>query len=643
MDLAGDGYVHCLGASDERALCTNAFPHEPRRRFLCNNSLHNTINMSNIECVDVTRLCDCFFDCPNGDDELVCPWLKTIVDAGECQSQKFHCQANKTRPISRLMRCDRRRNCLSKEDEILCDLITPTKEMKYFQVKYLPEYASSLLTIEQRKILGNKDKSVLIVSKSRYCHRGMLLYDSLDNPLCLCPPAYYGSHCQYQNERITVLFRLRKISAFEPLLIFRVVVMLMDESNGGILSHEQIVFAPHKDCQPTYIIYLLYPLRPKNRSKNYSVRIDAFSIHIFQNEIRFRASYTQEIPFNFLPVYRIAMDLIIPLEVSTQISSCSLPCKHGRCKKYINAGAYYCHCDSNWSGKFCTEKYDSSCASGAVAIDQKICVCPIGRIGRRCFAPVVVCLSSPCVNGGICLPFEHPNWLHLSYRCHCKPEYFGSQCQLTRSRLVISTRHMPPSPSFSIRIHLIYTQSFREPTQDTILQSLDLHNTSVTILVERTPDLVFLELDKEQIYLMLILQPSVIDDLGAAAPVKNISLDLIPTNQCPHISGLLSSELLSDNLLRRIKYYQRPCREHPLLRCFYDETRMCLCTHQNSTDCFRFDLKTKFECYGYNYCRNGGRCYQSDPALSGCISMFMCRMLFRNKMSADNTRLFTFT
>ncbi|CAF1510836.1 unnamed protein product, partial [Rotaria sordida] len=40
---------------------------------------------------------------------------------------------------------------------------------------------------------------------------------------------------------------------------------------------------------------------------------------------------------------------------------------------------------------------------------------------------------------------------------------------------------------------------------------------------------------------------------------------------------------------------------------------MCLCTHQNNTDCFRFDRDTKFECDGYNYCENGGQCYQSHP------------------------------
>jgi hypothetical protein len=90
-------------------------------------------------------------------------------------------------------------------------------------------------------------------------------------------------------------------------------------------------------------------------------------------------------------------------------------------------------------------------------------------------------------------------------------------------------------------------------------------------------------------------------------------LDFIPSNRCPHVTELLPFDLLSGNPLQRIKYYQRPCREHPLLRCFYDETRMCLCTHRNHTDYFRFDLNIKFECDGYNYCENGGQCYQSHP------------------------------
>ncbi|CAF3364628.1 unnamed protein product, partial [Rotaria sp. Silwood2] len=317
QSLAGDGYVHCLGASDERALCRNAFPHEPRRRFLCGNSLNNTIDITNIECIDVTRVCDCLSDCPAGDDELVCPWLKAIVDGGNCLSEKFHCQLNKSRPFSRHIRCDGRQQCFSKEDEILCDLITPKKEIKYFE--------------------------------------------------------------------------------------------------------------------------------------------------------------------------------------------------------------------------------------------------------------------------------------------------------LTRSRMTILTRYMPPLPSFWLRVHLVYTAHRQEPNQEVVFQPLDLHNTSMTILLGNTPDLAFLELDNQQIYLILILQPSYIFDLGTLASVRNLSLDFIPSNRCPHVGELLPIDRLSDNPLRRIKYYQRPCREHPSLRCFYDETRMCLCTHQNNTDCFSFDLKTKFECYGYNYCENGGQCYQSHP------------------------------
>ena len=608
--LAGDGYVHCLGGSDEQSICSNAFPHELQRRFLCGNSVKNTLNTTHIHCIDVMSVCDCLPDCPNSDDELVCPWLQAIVNTGKCMPEKFYCQ---NQSYGRSSRCNGYGDCSLREDEILCDLAIRMRMEKYFQTGYLPEYPSSLSAVQLPKVFSKNKEDVLTIPEVWYCHRGILVYDSWHNPLCLCPPAYYGSFCQYQNERVTVVLRLNKMSTIEPLLIFRLVVMLMNENRGTIVSHEQIAFAPQVECQPTHVIYLLYPKRPRNRSENYAVRIDVFSIHIFQNDIQFRISYFQRIPFNFLPVYRVAMDLIIPLKTSTRLSSCSLLCQHGYCHQYHHSDVHYCRCDSGWTGKLCSEKYESRCAPGAIDVNQNICVCPPGRIGRRCFAPVVACHSSPCVNGGTCIPLEHPNWLQFSYRCYCKSEHFGFRCEFTYSRLTISASGIPRSPSFSMRVHLVYTQTTDEPIQSISLHSLGLQDTSVTILVEKTPNLMFVELDKQQFYLGLILKPSLFQELGSAAPVRNLSVDLMSSHRCSFVGELLSRDLLSHTSLRRIKYYQRPCRERPSLKCFYDETRMCICTHQNNTDCFRFDLKTKFDCYGYNYCENGGECYQSSP------------------------------
>ncbi|CAF4253835.1 unnamed protein product, partial [Rotaria sordida] len=130
--------------------------------------------------------------------------------------------------------------------------------------------------------------------------------------------------------------------------------MLIDEQRQITSYHEQIPYVPKLDCGTKYNIYLLYPNQPKNSFTNYSIHIDIFD----KISLKYLASWYLPIPFQFLPVNRIATQIFIQNE--TMISKlCTLYCgKHGHCVEYINRKfLYFCQCDEGYSGSQCNIKH----------------------------------------------------------------------------------------------------------------------------------------------------------------------------------------------------------------------------------------------------------------------------------------------
>ncbi|CAF5178794.1 unnamed protein product, partial [Rotaria magnacalcarata] len=108
--------------------------------------------------------------------------------------------------------------------------------------------------------------------------------------------------------------------------VFQMIMMLIDEHRQIASYHEQIPYVPKRDCGIKFNIYLLYPNQPKNSSTNYSIHIDVFDT----TTLTYWSSWHLSIPFQFLPVDRIATRLFIPSV--KQIESCPFSCRnHGRC------------------------------------------------------------------------------------------------------------------------------------------------------------------------------------------------------------------------------------------------------------------------------------------------------------------------
>ncbi|CAF4477217.1 unnamed protein product, partial [Rotaria sp. Silwood2] len=177
------------------------------------------------------------------------------------------------------------------------------------------------------------------------CNRGIPIRrqvgTSNDSQLvCLCPPAYYGDRCQYQNQRVSLTVQIQV--SFEWRTVFALFISLRDNEHDFIESHDQIQYVPARDCKKKFNIYLLYKSRPKTMSANYSVRFDIYN----KQTLEFRATWLFSIRFPFLPVHRMAFQLHVPLE-RTNVDQCeTLQCgMHGHCSRYVNTNVSFCHCD----------------------------------------------------------------------------------------------------------------------------------------------------------------------------------------------------------------------------------------------------------------------------------------------------------
>ncbi len=137
------------------------------------------------------------------------------------------------------------------------------------------------------------------------CNRGIFVYigkEKLEH--CLCPPSYYGNHCQFQSQRVSLTMKFSKECFSNCFGIYAIVVILVDQ-NQIIHSYEQFTFLTNENCSMKYNLNLLYKSRPKNQTINYTIHIHAYDRY----ELTYYASWILPVKFLFLPVNRIAAHL----------------------------------------------------------------------------------------------------------------------------------------------------------------------------------------------------------------------------------------------------------------------------------------------------------------------------------------------
>ena len=343
----------------------------------------------------------------------------------------------------------------------------------------------------------NRTISEVNTTRSLYCNRGILVQFRSNKisstlttiPKCLCPPSYFGTRCQWQNQRVSLTLRLSFRSSTLANIAFQVIIMLIDEYNGLILpNHEQITFVPIRDCNAKFNIYLIYSDRPKRVFANYSIRIDIFH----KITLTYYGSWHLSIPFQFLPVNRLATQLFIP-ELD-QIESCPLPCgDHGKCTKYTNKKSlYFCQCHQGYSGTFCNITEICHCSNDSICLSSSICVCPLYQFGSQCYLKHETCSSSnnPCKNNGICIPNDDRINRH-TFTCLCPEGYSGTTCEINNNRIDIRFDETTIKTLSSVLIHFITAFDDRYHERTTTFKKIPFDQNTITLYIQQPFNILF--------------------------------------------------------------------------------------------------------------------------------------------------------
>ncbi|CAF3913981.1 unnamed protein product, partial [Rotaria sp. Silwood1] len=121
-----------------------------------------------------------------------------------------------------------------------------------------------------------------------------------------------------------------------------------------------------------------------------------------------------------------------------------------------------CRCDPGWFGDQCQYAQEPSmtcsCAPSSICIrsfPSSICVCPLGRIGPRCYINFDPCQGSgPCLNGGRCIPNDERKHSSFAAKCLCPKDFWGEYCQYPLTKLIIYFHPIISIPSL-IYLHII--------------------------------------------------------------------------------------------------------------------------------------------------------------------------------------------
>jgi hypothetical protein len=612
VSKAGDNIIDCRGATDERHFCRVKYPYSNNERYHCSNdTTDNTCIYINDMCTSKT--------CTSADQE---PYCKNILNNGV---QKY-CSLIENLTLSEKYLC----STLMKDGSFAYPQYRTILYLKLTNLSVSSNPVLPSVRRRQRRSTDNDD----IENNIANCQRGIparLIGESMNEITCFCPPAYYGSKCQYQNQRVSLTLQFRKQSApMDWFDIFHIVVMLVDDQQT-ILSHDYISYVPTRDCSTKFNIYLLYSTRPKLATGNHSVHVHAFK----KNDLpSYHVSWYLAIPFQFLPVNRLAVQLIIPNSTPHPAKDqCSLVCgENGYCMSYANQpDRYFCQCLSGWMGIYCNISNPCNCSSDSICVGHSsICICPRNKFGPRCYlSRSTPCTPKTCLNNGICVPADE-RISKTNFTCLCPKGFSGTTCELKDTCIEMKFQRELTIPPSTI-IHFIYVRQGASHIQTTTAQKIALEDDSISIFTSNSFHIVFVEFSQN--YYLTVLQENYI-------PSTIISTHIDPVKRCSHITELFENGFHHEHVIRRIKRYHEPCQQKINLACFHDRTYMCLCTEDRHANCFLFNFNTTYDCQGLNYCENGGQCFQDNPFCPR-TSLCVCAECFFGTKCQFSTRGFS--
>ncbi|UJR12908.1 hypothetical protein I4U23_017082 [Adineta vaga] len=622
MNVIGDQKVDCLGSSDERDHCRIKYPYEFNRRYRC---------LNDSTCITPHQICDCHADCPLKDDESypLCPWK-----SGKCNPEILPCQGDMP-IIFRGNRCNGIFDCYNYLDEWLCDLLD-RPSIDSFKLQRL-SYFKPILPQNLQRSLN------LYTYRSWYCNRGMPIRFIKDPEhfQCLCPPAYYGNRCEYQRKRLNLILELNAPTLIERTSIFKLIVFLIETSNYTIVSQaDEIIYLPSSQCLPKHIIDLLYPIKWRYDIKHY-VHIQIY--RLTNSFIEYRGSWFFSIKFEFLYVNRIASQIML-LEKNSVKNCQNLPCLHGLCELYLNFPEHsFCHCESGWSGRLCNIKHlqECDCAPQSLCVSPGTCICPLYKIGSRCYIDFNPCIDNPCGKHGICVSLDIQS---IRSYCFCDEGYFGRRCEQISSHLKVKFSSSIIIPS-AILVHFITLFDKTDHQTNSYFKRIRLYESETDVFypMNYLPTIIFIQLiiEKNSFPLYLVFR----DSFQTPLLLNEITIEITNSNRCPHINEFFDKDFPYLPYLYRVKFYQRPCRQkNENFLCFYDNIQICFCNQFNETECFPFiSMNNTAQCTNeYNPCENNGQCIQ-DKQRCPTTSICLCPECTFGSLCQFNTRGYIFS
>ena len=603
LEKINDGSIDCLSATDEddiRGQNLVVYYYNDLAPFYC-------INQSSNSFISKNSLCDGHHDCEHGDDEQFCTTNRTNSDCELCI-------------------CTWRG--VSDVERFLCEYKTPARQWGIINFKPF-----SIDSDRKTKEIGFKSRlssSGLFWESIYPCHMGLRVNvksnqrnNLLSTFACFCPPNYYGSECQYQNQRVSLTLQFQTLSHSAKIL-FIIVISLIDDTDEKLVhSFGSFTYFSIYDCDESFRLTLNYATRPKNSSRQYFIRVDIYE----KLTLYHRGSLLYPIEFSFLPVHRLGFVIEIPSNNTKMVNCKNKQCQHGRCMKYWNQpnDLTFCQCDRGWRGKYCQIPYDCDCSSDALCFDvlsnnRSICLCPKNRLGTRCLISSTICersIETPCFNGGECIVTEDYDGLNGQFICLCKQGFSGKNCKLVDNKLILSF-DQEIDLSQSIFIHYIHLSS-DSVERSTTFKSIPIRQDFVTINSSNSYEIAFVELLNGNYYFAASSKHKDIDQSVVNKRIRS-------SDRCPNIKELFNETFVRWNLIRRIKYYHLPCQNQIVnLSCFHDEVHLCLCYNfygKRLANCFLFEHNQTYDCFGRSECEGNSRCLQDHetcPTQSMCI------------------------
>jgi hypothetical protein len=661
---AGNTIVDCLGEIDERhdGYCSKKYPMNLRKRYRC--------NQSDI-CIDPMSMCNGLKDCPNLDDELLCPWMlnKNLLAITDFQCQK------ESEKKSNVLRCDNIPTCDLGEDEWLCNIVEKRSDKPFLLNRIIKTTNFEVVNHRQRRQKSFISKELLkdIENCQESCDTGFLfpldddvyndecckdcelcmlsIYppDNIDDCRhgksvftytasvhrpeiirCFCPPTYWGEACEYQTERISVVLQIDTLNGYNTIqnrssaFIF-FISLFFENDTIMFVDSEQLFVSHYAQVNQKHIIYLRYP-HPKPPGQ-YFIKIDSYISNISFAKYTGR-SWFYHVQFPFLPVGRLAVRLIMNDKIdSFQENICekSAHISNSRCLTYVNNNTkMFLLCDNGWTGDYCERKANHLCPNGSECVygcdhfETSICICPLGQIGAHCSITFNPCPKISCQNGGTCVPLDERS---LNYFCACNAGFFGSKCENIASKMTILISSNLLSSVSTIPAAVVHFGILKSSMNGIMIHrnqflftNLDSKTSKLTIFDEKYEYLptfaLFQVFLNSQPYYGMFYMIEILQN----NQFKNLNSSVTESKHCPHVSQLLDATINGYTSLKRVKYYHQICMLSTSPNCFFDETYMCFCDRFSRADCLIFDYYN-IDC---RFCQNQGRCITVQQQLT-CV------------------------